>query len=252
MPSRRIPAGLAHEPRRPLLHDLRQSRPCQGRPCASPGLDAVQLPMETHTKPAQKVRCVDANFSSAIYEWFDTPPARGGVYSFAGYALFRNPKTGNLDMVLSLSEFPGVCFHRHHFESVPDSGSSTPVQGSGETSLTPFPPAEPGYPRVVIRLAACVYQTEQIELKAGPPLVRISHRTSLLQFPRLFASPGILTPECRSFLVEAVKEAVRRRRFRMCIVWSRGICSFVEADGSVDESTEPPSGGIPVTSYPVF
>ena len=53
-----------------------------------------------------------------------------------------------------------------------------------------------------------------------------------------------IPPAARQVLLDAVAEAVQRTRFRMCVVWAPGESSYVERDGSIDESTTPPSGGV--------
>lgn len=207
--------------------------------------------MTTNTNGSKMARCVNATFSAAIYEWVDVPPKEGCLYSISGYALSRSPETGNLDLVLVLKGFPEICFHRYHFEDVPGPDSPTET-GSTQSGLEPISPVESGYPKLVVRLCSAVYQTEAIALEQGEPHVKIGHKSSLVRHPSLRAGSAVLPPVCRLMLLEAVKIAVQRTRFRMCLVWSRGSASFVEADGVVNESDEPPSGGVLVTSNPVF
>lgn len=47
---------------------------------------------------------------------------------------------------------------------------------------------------------------------------------------------------CRALLLAGVQEAVRRLKFRMCVIWLPTVCSYVEND-SIDDGIEPPSGG---------
>lgn len=198
------------------------------------------------------VRCVDANFGSAIREWVDSPPELGGLYSRAGYALSQNAETGCLDLVLLLSEYPGVCFRPHHFEDVSLLDLHHAPQRRTPPMAVPGQSVGVGYPKLILRLCASVYQTEAISLEQGEPYVRIGYRSSLLRHPNLCAGVRCLPPVCRQMLVAAVVVAVQRTRFRMCLVWDRANCSFVELDGAVEESSEPPSGGILVTQNPVF
>lgn len=100
---------------------------------------------------------------------------------------------------------------------------------------------------LVVRLIATVYQREPIKVIRGPhPLAVIGPNRCVVVHPRAYDKGGVLTPECRSFLVIAVQNAVERTRFRMCLVWSSSSCTFVELDRSVKDSSEPPSGGFPL------
>jgi hypothetical protein len=60
---------------------------------------------------------------------------------------------------------------------------------------------------------------------------------------------GALSATARQLLLDTAQQAVRRLRFRMCIVWSNERCSYVEVD-RINESTSLPSGGV-LTPFPV-
>jgi hypothetical protein len=119
---------------------------------------------------------------------------------------------------------------------------------TGGTMISPWNP-EPAspikrrYPYLVIRLMGGVYQREEITLQQGAPRVHIGHRDTYVHHPEPFAAEGAVTAGCKDLLISGVLEAVRRTRFRMCLVWSPNQCTFVERDGSVNESDDPPSGG---------
>lgn len=102
-------------------------------------------------------------------------------------------------------------------------------------------------PHIVVRLMAAVYQREPIRIMQGPHArARIAPGHCFVVHPNPLDTRGSLTEECRGFLIEAVRNAVTTTRFRMCLVWAPTSCSFVEPDGSVRDSSEPPSGGFPL------
>lgn len=111
-------------------------------------------------------------------------------------------------------------------------------------------PAEPlgnpkaDYPHLVIRLMSAVYQREPIEIRQGVPCVHIGHRSTYIQHPSPLTPEGQVSEDCRQLLMQGVSEAVKRLKHRMCVVWKSGVCSYVEADGTITESGEPPSGGV--------
>lgn len=102
-------------------------------------------------------------------------------------------------------------------------------------------------PYLVVRIMATVYQREPLTVVIGTqPYAKIGHGCCLVVHPRAWDDRGLLTSECRSFLVAAVLKAVTTTGFRMCLVWSASSCTFVELDGSTKDSSEPPSGGFPI------
>ena len=101
-----------------------------------------------------------------------------------------------------------------------------------------------GYPFLVIRLMGAVYQAEKIRVRKGPASVSIGVRKSLLQHSEPVKPDGQINDEAKALLIEAVLAAVRRTGFRMCLVWGPAWCSFIEPDGSIKNSFEPPSGGL--------
>jgi len=104
-------------------------------------------------------------------------------------------------------------------------------------------PGQRSYPYIVIHLMPAVYQREEISIACGAPSVHIGHRDTFVHHPTPFSEDGI-SQGCRDLLIQGVHEAVRRTRFRMCLVWAPDWCTFIERDGSANESNDPPSGGI--------
>ena len=119
-------------------------------------------------------------------------------------------------------------------------------------TISPFSnhPAEPidnpngSYPNIVIRFLSAVYQRENLEVRVGDPQLHIGHCASFVQHPSPYTEDGSISPACRAFLLDGVLSAVRRLRFRMCVVWKKGACTYVERDGQFNDSAEIPSGGI--------
>ncbi len=114
--------------------------------------------------------------------------------------------------------------------------------------MLPWNPEPPGpatrrYPYLVVHLMPTVYQREEIAVHRGDARVHIGHRDTFVHHPEPFAADGSITVECRQLMIAVTLDAVRRSRFRMCVVWSATDCTFVERDGSTKESDDPPSGG---------
>lgn len=105
---------------------------------------------------------------------------------------------------------------------------------------------------LVVRLMSCVYQSERIEIREGEPSVHIGYRSSYVQYPTPITADGLVSEGCRTLLLEGVLAAVIRTGFRMSVVWQRGVCSYVERDGTITESEQPPSGGISLPAGIVF
>ncbi len=119
--------------------------------------------------------------------------------------------------------------------------------------VSPFAsiPSEPvdeigKYPYLIIRLMPAVYQRHQITVYRGEPLVTIGHGRNFVQHPEPITDEGVITPGCRTLILNAVLEVVKRGPFRMAVVWGEKEASYVERDGSIEESTVRPSGGIPL------
>jgi hypothetical protein len=103
---------------------------------------------------------------------------------------------------------------------------------------------EQGFPYIVIRLAAAVYQCERLAISRGTPSVRIAPKNSQLSHPGVDEASRSLNDDARRFLEVAVLGAVQRNGTRMSVVYSADECVYLERDSSVNRSSEPPSGGI--------
>lgn len=105
------------------------------------------------------------------------------------------------------------------------------------------PAQKRSYPYLVIRLCPAVYQREEITISEGVPSARVAWRNTQLSHPAPYNSYGQITESAKAALIEGVLAAVRRTNFRMCIVWSKEACTFVERYGRIEHKDEPPSGG---------
>lgn len=98
------------------------------------------------------------------------------------------------------------------------------------------------YPYLVIRWMAAVYGRLPIEfIDEGES--KLTKEKLLVYFPNAYKD-GLLRIEAMDAAVGVISDEVVKRRFRMCLVLSETDCYFIEPDGSINHSTEPPSGGI--------
>lgn len=102
------------------------------------------------------------------------------------------------------------------------------------------------YPHFIMRVSN-VAQRSPIEVRYGTPSVDICSDTprygrEYVQHPEPFDADGSLSMACRTLLIAAVQGAARRSEFQMqrCLVWSPTSCSYIEADGSINNSSELP------------
>lgn len=99
------------------------------------------------------------------------------------------------------------------------------------------------YPHLIVRIYCAVYQRENIDVRIGAPAVGIkAGGRSYVQYPEPLNPNGTLSLACREMLIIGVQAAVRRLKFRMCLVWAPGISTYIEAD-SIINATGHPSGG---------
>jgi hypothetical protein len=104
------------------------------------------------------------------------------------------------------------------------------------------------FPLIVVKLGPS-FQVEPVAVRPGPPAAAIACGGCRVQCPEPFDPDGALSATARQLLLDAVQQAVRRLRFRMCIVWSNERCSYVEVD-RINESTSLPSGGL-LAPFPI-
>jgi hypothetical protein len=101
------------------------------------------------------------------------------------------------------------------------------------------------YPRLVIRIYSAIYSRVPIDLKCAQPAeAKIASSRASLCHPGVDPETSALDPDARKFLADAVLTAVRRTGFRMCLVFGAQDALFIEKDGSMNPSNDPPSGGL--------
>jgi hypothetical protein len=101
------------------------------------------------------------------------------------------------------------------------------------------------YPRLVIRVYSAVYSRVLIDLQCREPAeAKIASSSASLCHPGIDPETRTLSPAARQFLAEAVLIAVRRTGLRMCLVFGERDALFIEKDGSMNPSNDPPSGGL--------
>ena len=105
------------------------------------------------------------------------------------------------------------------------------------------------FPYIVIRWMAAAYETRQVTFSpyatsSDESVIHI--RTSE---PVDLSKP--LSGHLRQTLVNHVKTLVQESGLRMCIILSKNEALYVESDGSVTLSSEPPKGGIQIDQMPI-
>jgi hypothetical protein len=98
------------------------------------------------------------------------------------------------------------------------------------------------HPFVVLRAMAAVYVKRPVRFVDDPsePMNKVS---IVVHCPGALRS-GKITPEARQRLIETVKDQVRTGGCSQCIVLGPKEALYVEPDGTVKQSTQPPSGGV--------
>ena len=97
-----------------------------------------------------------------------------------------------------------------------------------------------------------VYQRERIADHRGEPLVTMGFCTNFVQHQEPITDDEAITPGCRTLILNAVREAVARTKFRMSVIWGEEEASYVELDGSINQSTKLPLGGVQLPNKIAF
>ena len=69
--------------------------------------------------------------------------------------------------------------------------------------------------------------------------------------PQPFTTDETLTSQARKALIDVVQYASRKSGHRACLVFAKDDCVYVEPEGTVKQSAEPPSGGIQCLRFPI-
>ena len=110
------------------------------------------------------------------------------------------------------------------------------------------------YPCVGVSYAVAVYgqfnvrfvESEQTNLKAEEV-----DDAFVVVCPKPFTVDERLTLEARQALINVVQYASKKSGRRMCVVFAKSDCVYVESEGTAKPSTEPPSGGIRCIRFPI-
>lgn len=98
------------------------------------------------------------------------------------------------------------------------------------------------YPYVVVRVFEAIYERRPVMfLPSGA--VRPASDAIVLTHPHPF-SEGALVPECRDLLVQHLGRLSSVRGQRMCAVFAPDDAIYVEPDGTIKPSSQPPTGGL--------
>jgi|AMFO01.1.fsa_nt_gi hypothetical protein len=95
---------------------------------------------------------------------------------------------------------------------------------------------------MIVRLYAAIYQHVDIHFHRRKE--ECIHRGLELVCAEPFDSDGKLTDIARAMLISEVRARVKETGFRMCIVLAPDRALYVEMDGSVEESNEPPHASL--------
>lgn len=100
------------------------------------------------------------------------------------------------------------------------------------------------FPYLVVCFMPAVFQREEIAIHKGPAKMRVGFRDSFVHHPEPFKPDGSMSADCKRLMIVGTLEAIQRTGFRMCLVWTANSCTYVEKDGSANDSDAPPSGGV--------
>jgi len=100
----------------------------------------------------------------------------------------------------------------------------------------------PEYPQLIVRVRPSVYVQWKVEFAEKTEII-LANGKFTPQFPNAFHE-GVLKKEALDLALEALTAITRESGYRMCLVLSPTKCFYLEPDGKVEESSEPPSGGL--------
>ena len=103
------------------------------------------------------------------------------------------------------------------------------------------------YPCVGVRYAAAVYgqfNVRFVESEQTNPIAEEFDDDFVVICPKPFTVDETLTPEARQALINVVQYASKKSGHRMCVVFAKDDCVYVEPEGTAKQLAVPPSGGI--------
>ena len=111
------------------------------------------------------------------------------------------------------------------------------------------------YPYVVVRYMATVYGQFPVRFveseQANPNKADEGESAFAVVCPKPYTVEEQLTPEARQALTDAVQSASRKSGHRLCVVFAKDDCVYVEPEGAAEQSVDPPSGGIQCLQFPI-
>ncbi len=97
------------------------------------------------------------------------------------------------------------------------------------------------YPYLVIRLTPGFYGNSEINFITNKFESEKKRGISLFWEGSVRDNYGNILPKVRAVLIEIVKAEVKKSGKRMCLVFAADDCEFIEPDGAVKSSNDPPS-----------
>lgn len=71
---------------------------------------------------------------------------------------------------------------------------------------------------ITTRLMATIYPSRVVDLQIGEPFASITPTSAMIRFPEPFDENG-LTEACRSFIIDAVRQAITRDGLHRSVIW---------------------------------
>ncbi len=110
------------------------------------------------------------------------------------------------------------------------------------------------YPHVVVRYMATVYAQFGVKFveseDAASKLDKVED-AFVVVYPQPYTMDEQLTPEARQALIDVVQYASQKSGHRLCAVFGKQDCVYLEPKGTSKPSAESPSGGIQCIQFPI-
>lgn len=110
------------------------------------------------------------------------------------------------------------------------------------------------YPHITVRYLPAVYGTFGVKFVESDQADLQSDEvedTFVVACEKPYTLDEELTPEARQALLDVVQCASQKSGHRLCVVFGKGDCVYVEPEGASKTLTAPPSGGIQCLRFPI-
>ena len=110
------------------------------------------------------------------------------------------------------------------------------------------------YPYVVVRYLATVYGRFPVKFVGSEPTTldsKACENAVVVGCPQPYTVDERLTPEARNALTGVARYACQQSGHRMCVVFGKKDCVYLEPEGVAKHSDKPPSGGIQWLRFPI-